>query len=243
MSEEKNNLKKTYFILGLLIGIAVISTVGFFTLLFRGGDMGLNKQEKKAVNNINNQVAVKEDVFTRLAKSIGLDGDQFSSCLESGKYTSKVRADYDYGASKGVNGTPGNYINGRLIPGALPLENLKQEIDSVLNNTRKLEEGETLVDIAVDQNSDHVRGPENAPVTLVVFDDFQCPYCARHQDSLNSLVDYYGDKLRLAFKHFPLSQIHNMAQRAGEAAECAGEQGKFWEYADTLYVNQSQLTQ
>jgi protein-disulfide isomerase len=89
--------------------------------------------------------------------------------------------------------------------------------------------------------TDHVRGNKNADITIVTFSDFQCPYCSRFHDTMLQVMDEYGDDVRWVYKHFPLDSIHPEARPAAEAAECAGDQGKFWEYADALNVNQSSL--
>ena len=79
------------------------------------------------------------------------------------------------------------------------------------------------------------RGPEDAPITLVEFSDFQCPFCKRVQPTLEELFEEYDGKLRWVFKDLPLTRIHSGAVRAAEAARCAGEQEKFWEYRDALF--------
>ena len=84
-------------------------------------------------------------------------------------------------------------------------------------------------------------GPASAPVTLVEFSDFQCPFCQRVAPTLKQVKQKYGDKVRLVWKDFPLTQIHPQAFKAGEAAHCAAEQGKFWEYHDRLFANQQLL--
>jgi protein-disulfide isomerase len=84
-------------------------------------------------------------------------------------------------------------------------------------------------------------GPKNAPVTVVEFADFQCPYCKRSEDTVKELRKEYGDKMRLVYIDFPLT-FHQYAFQAAEAARCAGEQGKFWEYHDVLFEDQSKLT-
>jgi protein-disulfide isomerase len=89
--------------------------------------------------------------------------------------------------------------------------------------------------------SDHIRGNKNAKVTLIVVSDYQCPYCQRHETTINQLLKDYGDKIRVVWRNFPLSSIHPYAQKAAEAGECAGEQGKFWEMHDKMFENQSAL--
>ncbi len=84
--------------------------------------------------------------------------------------------------------------------------------------------------------NDHIRGDFNAPITLVEFSDFECPFCARHNPTLIKILDDYKGKVRLVYKHFPLG-FHSNAQKAAEASECASEQGKFWEYHDKLFEN------
>lgn len=97
------------------------------------------------------------------------------------------------------------------------------------------------VDVAV-TDKDHIRGNKNAEVTLIEFSDFECPFCSRHEPTLNQALSEYGDKIRLVYKHFPLESIHPQARPAAEASECAAEQGKFWEYHDGLFANQDKLS-
>ncbi len=88
---------------------------------------------------------------------------------------------------------------------------------------------------------DHIRGPAAAPVTLVEYGDYQCPYCAAAHAVVNAVHAHMGASLRFVFRHFPLTTIHPHAAEAAEAAEAAGAQGKFWPMHDTLYANQSRL--
>jgi len=85
--------------------------------------------------------------------------------------------------------------------------------------------------------NDHLLGKIDAPVVLVEFADFQCPYCVRHHATMKQIAQTYGDKVAWVWKHNPLS-FHQYAAVASEASECAAEQGKFWEYADKLMENQ-----
>jgi protein-disulfide isomerase len=83
-------------------------------------------------------------------------------------------------------------------------------------------------------------GPEDAEVTIIEYSDFQCPYCASVVPTINQIKEKYGDRVKIVFKDFPLS-FHQYAQKAAEAAQCAHEQGRFWEYHDTLFANQGSL--
>jgi len=85
------------------------------------------------------------------------------------------------------------------------------------------------------------RGPEDAPVTIVEFGDFQCPFCGSLHPILERVREIYPDTVRIVFRNFPLRNIHPLAQQAAEAAMCARDQGRFWNYHDTLFENQRAL--
>jgi Na+/H+ antiporter NhaA len=101
----------------------------------------------------------------------------------------------------------------------------------------------SLVDLAVpvDPKRDHIRGPLEAPVTLVEYGDFECPYCGLAERIIRELLADFGD-LRYVWRHLPLSDVHVQAQIASEAAEAAADQGQFWEMYDKLLANQDHLT-
>jgi len=88
---------------------------------------------------------------------------------------------------------------------------------------------------------DPVRGPANAPVEIIEFSDFQCPFCGRVKPTLDRLRKQYAGRIKIVFRNFPLTSIHPQAYQAAEAAECARLQGKFWEYHDVLFANQRAL--
>jgi Na+/H+ antiporter NhaA len=94
----------------------------------------------------------------------------------------------------------------------------------------------------VDPERDHVRGPASAPVTLLEYGDYQCPYCGQAEVVIRSLVDSFGDELRYVWRHLPLTDVHEHAQTAAEAAEAAAAQGAFWEMHDLLLEHQDALT-
>lgn len=88
---------------------------------------------------------------------------------------------------------------------------------------------------------DHVQGAANAPVTLVEYGDYQCPFCGEAYAVLKQVQERMGADLRFVFRNFPLEEAHPLAVVAAEAAEAAGVQGKFWEMHDMLYENQDRL--
>ncbi len=162
---------KQGFISGLAVGVAVISTIGFFTLLFKGS---------------------------------------LPAGLAAGGGTVAVRP----------SPTP--------APTPTP--------------TPTPEPGGDFSKVPTVTKDDHIRGNVNAKVTMIEYSDFQCPFCSKVAPTLKQVLDQYKDQVRLVYRHFPLTSIHPYAQKAAEASECASEQGKFWEYHDILFANQSALT-
>lgn len=98
------------------------------------------------------------------------------------------------------------------------------------------------LDPPVDPARDHTRGGAEAPVTLVEYGDFQCPYCRDAYPVVHELLAAYGDGLRFAFRHMPLVDLHPRARAAAEAAEAAGALGRFWEMHDRLFTHQRELS-
>lgn len=89
--------------------------------------------------------------------------------------------------------------------------------------------------------SDHIAGNEHAPVTMVEYGDYQCPYCAAAYPIVESVRQHFGQRLRFVFRHFPLTEIHPLAKPAAEAAEFAGAHHRFWQMHDLLYGNNDRL--
>lgn len=94
--------------------------------------------------------------------------------------------------------------------------------------------------VEVSKDDDPETGPSNAPVTIVEFSDFECPFCKRGEETVKKVKEKYGDKVNVVFRDFPLS-FHKNAVPAAEAANCAFEQGKFWEYQTKLFDNSDKL--
>ena len=123
------------------------------------------------------------------------------------------------------------YLYGGKVPPALPNQKPEEpELPEISQDVYKV-----LV-----HPEDGQIGPNEAPVTLVIFSEFECPYCAKVKPTLKKLQEIFGAKLRIVFKHNPLA-FHEHAPQASEAALCAKEQGKFWEMHDLLFKNQRAL--
>ncbi len=103
---------------------------------------------------------------------------------------------------------------------------------------------EDLVDLSddVDPGRDHIRGSATAPVTLVEYGDYECPYCGQAEVVIRELLESFGDELHYVWRHLPLNDVHPSAQIAAEAAEAAAAQGAFWEFHDRLLNHQDELT-
>ena len=92
------------------------------------------------------------------------------------------------------------------------------------------------------EDVDHIRGERGAKLELVMFGDFQCPFCLGAQSILRRLHDRLGDRMVFAFRHLPIPEKHPLAPMAAQASEAAGAQGKFWEYHDGLFAAQPRLS-
>ena len=90
--------------------------------------------------------------------------------------------------------------------------------------------------------NDHIRGPANAPITLLEYGDYECPHCGQAHPIVNQVQLSFRDRLRFVYRHFPLTEIHPHAEIAAESAEFAGAAGMFWDMHDALFENQSRLS-
>ena len=195
-----------------------------------------------------------DDAMGALAKEVKLDAKKLVACMNSGEKKAAVDADTAAGTAAGVNGTPGFFINGRLLGGAFPYDSFKEVIDKELAGTatdNMADYSQALQDagkqgafdpkprVVAFADTDSMKGPKDAKVTIVEYSDFQCPYCSRAFPTIEQVMKDYNGKVRLVYKHLPLISIHPHAQKAAEAAECAKAQGKFWEFHDKLFATQS----
>ena|SRR5215813_8085974 len=152
----------------------------------------------------------------------------------------------------------GYYLAGKDAA-TLPFDQIKLQVKRLLKATEIQQAREKYADslrvradvrvllrppkLEIGYDATRVRGDAKAPVTIVEFADFQCPYCKSVQATLNGLLIKYQGQVKLAYRDFPIRTLHSQAQMAAEAGRCAGEQGKFWEYHDALYADQKRLNQ
>jgi len=194
-----------------------------------------------------------DDAMLALAKSVKLDAKKLVLCMNSGEKKSIVDSGIAEGTAAGINGTPGFFINGRLLGGAFPFESFKEVIDKELAGTGSVDVADYsqgLQDAAKQGAFDpkpknitvgkaQTKGKGGSPITIVEFSDFQCQFCERATPAVERVLKEYGDKVLFAYKHFPLISIHPNAQKTAEASECAADQGKFWEFHDALFASQN----
>ncbi|MDO8498619.1 MAG: thioredoxin domain-containing protein [bacterium] len=190
------------------------------------------------------QQKTEADIVANLktyAGKLGLDQNKFNQCLDSGEKASQVSADQKEGNDLGVGGTPSFFVNGRpLFIGASPFAQFKKVIDEELSGSAPA--GTERKTVAVGNLP--VLGSSSAAVTFVEFSDYQCPFCGRfYEDAEAQIKKEYIDtgKVKFYYRDYPLTQIHPGAEKGAEAARCAGDQGKYWEYHDLVFQNQENI--
>jgi protein-disulfide isomerase len=199
------------------------------------------------------------ETFADLAADLGLDSDALVSCIELGEQRDRVLANQQESLSLGVNSTPTFYVNGYPLRGAQPFDVFDQvatlietgELEAVLEAQMRqaYEQAQAQaaqpqppsgpVDIPID--GAYAVGDPNAPITIIEYTDYQCPFCSRHfEQTYPQLKENYIDTgvVYYVFKDFPLTQIHPQAVLAASAARCAGEQDAYVAMHDMLFATQ-----
>lgn len=245
----------------VLIGSVIIA----IAILISNGVITLKNSKAKASSETTLKPGTQEYAVSKLkeqANKAGLDQKKFESCLDSGEKADLVKKDLEAGSAAGVQGTPAVFINGHLISGSLPYEVFKRVIDFELKGGNWNNPDSTVKDLVdgvedgskgnfeVDKEAVLVetgnippQGDPNAKVTLVEFSDYQCPFCGRlYNGTILQLRKEYLDtgKAKLFYRDYPLP-LHKGAQKAGEAARCAGDQGKYWQFHDVVFENQENI--
>ena len=204
----------------------------------------------------NNQKKLKEENLVEYAQNLGLDIEKFKADLRDHTYKEQVDRESKQAVTLGATGTPAFFVNGRYLSGAKPLDAFVKVIDEELSGKKvpfkwgknvkdgkkkkqgKKEDPNKIYTVPVGKSP--YKGPKDAPVTVVMFQDFQCPFSNRSQATIKQLIETYPNQIKLAFKNYPLP-FHKDAPLASEAALAAGEQGKFWEMHDKIFANQKKL--
>ncbi|HJZ86074.1 MAG TPA: thioredoxin domain-containing protein [Polyangia bacterium] len=212
------------------------------------------------------QDALARPDLEKYGQTLGLDRKRFAAALDGHKFVREIEKDSEAGVRIGAYGTPTLFVNGRLVRGFLDHDALRDMIaeeiteadalmrkgtsraglyERILSGARSEapREGASEPDPTVYQvevGDAPTRGPAAAPVTIVEFGDFQCPFCARVEPTLTELRRLYGKKLRIVWKDSPMG-FHPQALLAAEAARVAGDQGKFWPMHDRLLALQEEL--
>ena len=220
-----------------------------------------------------NQSQLSEAKYEEWARQAGLDLKKWRADKDSPEIAALIAKDSAYGQSVGADGTPSFFINGKAVSGAMPFDTFKTVIDEQIKKADELlKKGvkhEKLYQALVDENvkaaggsaqaaaaapgpeprfdvqagNAPAKGPKNAPVTIVEWSDFQCPFCGRAQPTLQQIMKEYAGKVRLVWKNQPLS-FHPNAMPAAEAAMAAYAQGndKFWAMHDRFFEKQNELS-
>lgn len=190
------------------------------------------------------------------AASLELDARLFDECLADDATFDSIREHLQLGIDLGVNGTPTFFVNNKMISGAQPAALFAAIIDAELaGSPTSIDEYPEAIRALADSvpprlailperpdvSGAPIEGSPDAPVVVLEFSDFECPFCQRwYVDTLPGIRARVGEDVAIAFFHFPLTQIHPNAAMAHAAAECAGSQGKFWEMHDLLFERQGE---
>lgn len=214
------------------------------------------------------QEDLSRETLDRLAGQLHLDMTRYHRAMDNLEHKALMDAEAATAREFAVKGTPVFFINGTRLNGAERQEVFKALVEIEINAAdaliqngtprsavyeRLIAAGTPRSQVAetppptttpktwpVTVGRAYVRGNANAPVTIIAFMDFQCPYCSRASDTIKKVQERYGDKVRVAVKHNPLP-FHGNARLAAKAALAAGEQGRFWEMYDKAYANQLAL--
>jgi protein-disulfide isomerase len=210
----------------------------------RAGLLDLRKQEYKLKSDALNQ-SIRNKLIEVEAKKRGLTTEQ----LLQEEVDSKIAQPSDDEAK--------GYYLAVQSQTTLPFDHIKSQVKELLRKAEVQQAREKYADslrdkfqvsillrppvVQLDYDSARVKGNADAPITIVEFADFQCPFCSRVQPVLKEVLAKYGSNVKLAYLDFPLSQIHQRAEEAAEASRCALAQGKYWEMHDAMYADQSKL--
>lgn len=243
MFKNKNSLYAPVLVVLLVVASFFVGRLSAQVSALKGSTP--SGTEKAAVTPAPTESKISVDALKIMAKGLGVDTNKFNKCLDDGTYAEKVTAETNEGQGLGVSGTPTFFVNGVSIVGSLPQADFEKVIDAELKNGTgdkvKLEStGEVAKRVAkIPYGVGYVKGSKDAKIKIMEYTDFECPYCNRAFPTIEALLTKYGDKISLEYRSYPLP-FHSSAKKAAEAALCAGDQGKFWEMHDKMFVVMAQ---
>ncbi len=186
-----------------------------------------------------------DGALTGIAQEIGLEMGQFSECFDGRIYDELVQTNIDEGFSFGIRGTPHFFVDGYPLSGARPIEHFQLAVQMAEEGTlaqafvpRPTPTPAPIGEVSPEGGYGY--GDPSAPVTIIEYTDFQCPFCNRHhQQTFPAIMSNYVEtgKVYYVIKDFPLTSIHPQAPLAHEVARCAEDQGKYEAIADMLFDN------
>jgi protein-disulfide isomerase len=239
---------------------AMDAAAAFQAAARQGSDKAWKLHDKMYENN----TALTRTDIEKYAGEVGLNVAKLKRDWDDAKIKDEVEQDQKAGNAAGANGTPTFFINGRELVGAQDASKFEEIIDDEIKQAdalikkgtplkdvyaKRIEaapaaapaaEPEPAAKVDIKVGDAPVKGPASAPVTVVAFSDFQCPFCSRAVPTLKQIEEQYPGKVRIAFKQLPLP-FHDKAHLAAEASLAANEQGKFWQMHDKLFANQQAL--
>lgn len=206
--------------------------------------LDLRKQEYKAKNDALNQL-IRRKLVEVEAKKRGLSKED----LLKQEVDSKIAEPSDdeakgyYLAVKNETSLPFEQVMSQVkqLLKSAEVEQARQTFADSLRNKAEVSIALQRPVIHVDYDPARVKGSADAPITIVEFADFQCPFCGKVQPVLKDVLAKYKGKVKLAYRDFPLSPIHEHAEMAAEASRCALAQGKYWEMHDAMFADQAKL--
>ena len=249
MTQNNKPCNYTYYFLLVLLAL---TSFGF------GSTYSENKTLKAGnTNTVNNPAPTQPEAqapapkpidLEAIVKGIGLDYSSVEACVNSDKYKQKVADQASIGKAANVQGTPAVVVinretkKSRVLPGAVPFENVKTAIDEVLtgeNDTPATPNPQEIDPTKIPEVTaeDWVKGNREAKIALIEYSDFECPFCQQFHSSAQQAIEAYPNDLQWVYRHFPL-EFHPNANKYAYTAECVGEAGgneAFWKFADTIF--------
>ena len=188
---------------------------------------------------------IDEELLNREAKSKGLTSEKLIETEINSKVADATPAEIDayYEQNKARLGTQTKEQASPQIGAMLKAQKMAVQHADYVKGLRQKYGVKVMLEpprVQVSLDDDPSKGPASAPVTIVEFSDFQCPFCGRAEASVDDVLKKYGDKVRLVYRDYPLS-FHPNAENAAMASECAHEQGKYWEMHNAMFGNQAKL--